>query len=204
MRQDPLSLSRRDFLGTSLAALVAAALPVARSAPAAAQPPLLTDATLQAFFDTIIPGRKISKTVLGHPVHPRAILGVDAEPGAVEADALAVAQHPLIGFDALAPVFLADLQLHSRGAFLLLDWDDREAAAKAGLSFDNPLRLLWEAAAAVPFAAFCGAGLAPAQTAAKAPGYRVMGLPGAAPRGYADASYGVPLSAERTTTGNLD
>jgi hypothetical protein len=207
MRQDPLGISRRDFVGASLSALVAAALPLARSTPARAQDPRLDEATLQAFFDTIIPGRKAERTVLGNAIHPKAILGVDPEPGAVEADALAVANHPLIGFNALAPAFLADLELRAvtQGAhFLALDWTGREAAAKAGLAFGNPLRLLWEAAAAIPFAAFCGAGLAPEQTAEQAPGYRVMGLPGKAPRGYADASYGRRLSDELTSTGYLD
>ena len=45
----------------------------------------------------------------------------------------------------------------------------------------NPTRLVWEAAAAVPFTAFCAAALIRNATAAEACGYRVMGLPGIAP-----------------------
>ena len=78
------------------------------------------------------------------------------------------------------------------------------AVCTSGLDFANPLRLVWEAAAAVPFTAFCAAALIPEQTAAKASGYRVMGLPGAAPDGYqTDFSYGKRLSKERTSDGFL-
>jgi hypothetical protein len=73
----------------------------------------------------------------------------------------------------------------------------------AGLDFGNPTRLVWEAAAAVPFTAFCAAALIPNATAAQASGYRVMGLPGIAPAGYRDFSYGRRLSRERTRGGNL-
>ena len=44
---------------------------------------LLTDATLQAFADTMIPGRKATRTDLGNEIHPQAIAGVAPEPGAV-------------------------------------------------------------------------------------------------------------------------
>ena len=73
----------------------------------------------------------------------------------------------------------------------------------AGLDFQNPTRTLWEAAAAVPFVAFCAAGLIPNATAAKASGYRVMGLPGTAPNGYTGFSYLRRLSPERTRDGSL-
>jgi hypothetical protein len=62
--------------------------------------------------------------------------------------------------------------------------------------------LIWEAAAAVPFTAFCAAALIPEQTAERACGYRVMGHPGAAPNGYADFSYGRRLARERTADGS--
>ncbi|MFL5842913.1 MAG: DUF5987 family protein, partial [Thermoleophilaceae bacterium] len=61
---------------------------------------------MQAFADTMIPGRKAAKTDLGDPIHPEAIAGVDADPGAVEADALRLYHDSLIGFDALEPAFL--------------------------------------------------------------------------------------------------
>src|SRR5213595_2132455 len=88
-------LSRRDFMqrvgALGAGAFVLAALPLAERM-IAAQPALaavsLDDATLQAFADTVIPGRKATRTDLGHEVHPLAIAGVDKLPGAVEADAL--------------------------------------------------------------------------------------------------------------------
>jgi hypothetical protein len=206
-------LSRRDFIGrvTTLGAgaYVLAALPAARLIEAVAAPSgLPTDATLQAFADTIIPGRKVSRTDLGDPIDSRAIAGVDSEPGAVEADALRLYHDSLIGFDALEAPFLADLSARALavagGAFLLLPYPKRVQVLLAGLDFDNPTRTLWEAAAAVPFEAYCGAGEHPLGTSANASGYRVMGYPGAAPDGYqADFSYGRALSRERTPKGSL-
>src|SRR2546429_4369561 len=97
-------LSRRDFVrrvGTlGAGAFVLAALPLAERM-IAADPALadvsLDDATLQAFADTLIPGRKAAKTDLGDEIHPQAIAGVDTAPGAVEADSLRVYHDPLIG-----------------------------------------------------------------------------------------------------------
>src|SRR5881227_4079006 len=206
-------LSRRDFLqrtsALGAAALVASALPVAERLTARvayAADPTLDDATLQAFADTVIPGRKATKTDLGDPIHPKAIAGVDPDPGAVEADALRAFHDPLIGFDALEPAFLSDLNgraLQQGGPFLTLPYDKRAAAVMSGLSFDNPSRTLWEAAAAVPFTAFCAAAEHPIGTSSNASGYRVMGYPGAAPNGYRGASYRRRLSVERTRRGSL-
>lgn len=200
------SLSRRSFLRRAGAATVVLfAWPLAATARAAPSP---TDATLQAFADTMVPGRKVATTDLGNEIDPRAIAGVDPLPGAVEADTLALYHHPEIGFDALSAPFLADLEaraLPHGGDFLSLGWDQRVQACVAGLSFDNPTRELWEAAAAIPFTAFCAAAMiGPPQTAQKACGYRVMGLPGAAPAGYqTDFSYGHKLARERTLNGSL-
>ena len=72
-----------------------------------------------------------------------------------------------------------------------------------GLDYGNPTRLVWEAASAVPFTAFCAAALIRNATAATASGYRVMGLPGTAPNGYRGFSYGRRLSEERTRSGSL-
>jgi hypothetical protein len=206
-------LSRRDFFRRTatlgVGAMVLSALPLAERmiaadpAMAAVRP---DDATLQAFADTLLPGRKAAKTDLGDEIDPLAIAGVDAEPGAVEADALRAFHDPLIGFDALEPPFLADLNgraLQQGGPFLLLTYPKRVATVMSGLSFDNPSRVLWEAAAAVPFAAFCAAGEHPIGTSANASGYRVMGYPGAAPNGYKGASYRRKLSVERTKHGSL-
>nr|MDQ6914516.1 DUF5987 family protein [Actinomycetota bacterium] len=147
-----------------------------------------------------------ARTDLGNEVHPQAIAGVDPDPGAVEADVLALYHHPEVGFDALAPPFLADLQgrsLSAGGQFLDLDFDRRVQVCVGGLAFANASRQVWEAAAAVPFTAFCAAALIRNATAAQASGYRVMGLPGAAPGGYRDFSYRRRLSRERTAKGYL-
>jgi hypothetical protein len=206
-------LSRRDFLERAATvgagAMVLAALPVAERM-IAADPAIAAvrpdDATLQAFADTIIPGRKANRTDLGDEIDPMAIAGVDAEPGAVEADALRAFHDPLIGFDALEPAFLADLNgraLAQGGPFLALPYDKRVAAVLSGLDFGNGSRTLWEAAAAVPFAAFCASAEHATGTSANSSGYRVMGYPGAAPNGYRGFSYRRRLSTERTRRGSL-
>src|SRR3954447_6768951 len=193
-------LQRTSVLGA--AALVASALPVAErvmSELAYAADPTLDDATLQAFADTIIPGRKAVKTDLGDAIHPQATPGVDPDPGAVEADALRLFHHPLIGFDALEPAFLAELSLRSLpqgGAFLTLPYDKRAQVVTAGFDFSNPTRLLWEAATAVPFTAFCAAAVHPFGNRDNASGYHVMGYPGGGPND-APAMYPYSFSYRR-------
>ena len=207
-------LRRRDLMARAgrlgLAAAVASALPVAarmpQPDPARAEDATLLDATLQAFFDTIVPGRVVPVTQSGAPVHPRAIAGVDPEPGAVEADALLLAHDTRIGFDALAPPFLADLEVRSvaaGGQFLDLDYERREAVCLGGLDFGNGDRVVWEAAAAVPFTAFCAAATVENATRATAVGYQVMGHPGVAPKGYRDFSFRRRLNRGVTRKGNL-
>jgi len=207
-------LSRRELLSRGgalgLGALVLAAMPalerLARPEPALAAEPGLADATLQAFFDTILPGRPAALTDLGNPIHPRAIAGADPEPGAVEADALLLAHHPKIGFDALETPLLAELStraLPHGGDFLSLDYDSRLAVCTEGLAYANPTRVLWEAGAAVPFTAFCAAATQRDATAKTASGYRVMGHPGTAPHGYRNFSYRRRLARERTRRGYL-
>ena len=208
-----LELSRRDFLrDTSLlgaAALIASAVPVAErmlaADPAIAAVPT-DEATMQAFADTIIPGRKATTTDLGDEIHPDAIAGVDDEAGAVEADVMRLYHHPLTGFDTLEPAFLADLStrsLQQGGPFLGLDFEQRSAVLLQALSFDNPDRVLYEAAAAVPFTAFCAAAVHETGTSKNASGYRVMGYPGAAPQGYRRYSYRRKLARDFTKKGYL-
>jgi hypothetical protein len=208
-----LELSRRDFLRDAsvlgAAALIASAVPVAErilaADPALAAVPT-DEATMQAFADTIIPGRKAATTDLGDEIHPDAIAGVDDEPGAVEADVMRLYHHPLTGFDALEPAFLADLStrsLQQGGPFLGLDFEQRSAVLLQALSFDNPDRVLYEAAAAVPFTAFCAAAVHETGTSKNASGYRVMGYPGAAPQGYRRYSYGRKLARDFTKKGYL-
>lgn len=202
-----MDLRRRELLlrtgGLSLAGLVAAALPAARALGQQGAGPLDPDAALQAFADTIVPGRNVDATESGAPIAPGAIAGVHPLPGAVETDALLLYHHPKTGFDTLEPAFLAELERRAGGDFVALDFERRTAVCLEGLAFGNPSRLLWEAAAAVPFTAFCAAALSEGQTAETAAGYRVMGLPGRNLKGYRDFSYGRRLSRERTRTGSL-
>jgi hypothetical protein len=208
-------LSRREFIGRAaglgLGAVVLGALPLAermaRPEPALAAPSL-NDATLQAFFDTIVPGKKVPGLVteLGNEIDPKAIAGVDPEHGAVYTDALLLSHNPKIGFDALAPPFLAELELFSLpqgGQFLDLDYAHREAVCLQGLAFSNPSRVVWEAAAAVPFTAFCAAANVKNATRRTAAGYKVMGHPGTAPHGYSNFSYRRRLNRGRTKKGYL-
>jgi hypothetical protein len=206
-------LSRRQLLqragALGAATLVAQALPLAerltKADPALAATPV-DDATLGAFADTIIPGRHATRTDLGTTIPPGAIAGVDREPGAVEAGAIELYHDKRIGFDALAPPFIADLNtraLQHGGPFVSLRYDEREAVVLAGMDFGNGDRVLWEAAAAVPFTAFCAAALIKNATRRNASGYRVMGHPGTAPNGYRHFSYRRKLAHERTRRGSL-
>src|SRR3954453_7982911 len=199
-------VSRRELLELGLAALVAQALPVAlRASPAGAQTPI--DAlVLGAFADTIIPGRPATITDGGDPIPAGAIAGVDPDPGAVEAGAIQLYHDPRVGFDALAPAFIADLNtraLAQGGPFASLPFDQRVQVVLGGMDFGNGDRVLWEAAAAVPFTAFCAAALLPEATSRNAAGDRGMGLPGAAPHGYRSFSYCRRLAVERTRNGSL-
>jgi hypothetical protein len=214
-------LSRRELIGAGsragLAALVLGAAPVAarmaRPPAATAQSGGVADGTLQAFFDTIIPGRAVPelRTELGDPIHPAAIAGVDPEHGAVYTDALRLARNPKIGFETLEVPFLADLEsrsLSEGGPFLELDYEARERVCVAGFDFENPDRAVWEAGAAVAFAAFCAAAnIVNANGRGRgersAAGYEVMGHPGTAPHGYKDFSYRRPLNRGRTRRGYL-
>ncbi len=202
-------LSRRELLAVGLGAVVAQALPYAdvlmHADPALAATPI-DDATLGAFADTILPGRLVTVTDRGATIPAGVIAGVDSDPGAVEAGAIELYHDSRVGFDALAPPFLADINaraLAQGGPFVSLPFEKRVAVVAAGLDFGNGDRVLWEAAAAVPFTAFCAAALTPGATSATAAGYRVMGYPGAAPNGYRHASYGRRLAVERTRHGSL-
>lgn len=208
-------LSRREFVTRAsvfgLAAVIAGAAAATEHLvvpePALAAGPSLTEATQQAFFDTMIPGRIVASTQSGKGIDPKAILGVHPEPGAVEADALELALDARLGFNILATPFLAELATRSLahgGQFLDLDWAGREAVATEGLAFSNPTRQVWEAGAAVAFTAFCAAATVINATAKTAVGYRVMGHPGTAPHGYLrSSSYKRKLNRGRTKHGNL-
>jgi hypothetical protein len=200
-------LSRRELLQTGA---VLSLLPVAESilaAPTAAlAAPSLTDGTLQAFADTLIPGKKATRTDLGNEIHPKAIAGAHPEPGAVQADSLLLYHHPLIGFDTVEAAFLADLEARSLlrlGQFIDLPFDKRVAVCVDGFSPSNPTAQVWQLAAAVPFAAFLCTATQRNATIDKSSGLQVTGFPGTAPNGYADFSYRRVLSTERTSSGSL-
>jgi hypothetical protein len=206
-------LSRRQILqrasALGLGGLVLSALPVAErilaAVPAAASPDV-ADGTLQAFADTMIPGRKATTTDLGNAIHPLAIAGVHGEPGAVQADSLLLYHDPRIGFDALESPFLSELSSRSLargGQFLDLPFDKRVEVCLDGLAPSNASVQVWEAAAAVPFAAFLAAATQQNATIDTASGLQVMGHPGTAPQGYASYSYGKRLASERTVDGSL-
>ena len=72
---------------------------------------------------------------------------------------------------------------------------------KGGLAATNPSVQVWEAALAVPFAAFLSEATQVNARIETASGYQVMGHPGIAPNGYADYSYRRKLSRERTSAG---
>jgi hypothetical protein len=207
-------LSRRQVLqratALGLGGFVLSALPAAERFLSSVEPalaePNLTDATLQAVADTIIPGRKADRTDLGNEIHPKAIAGAHSEPGAVQADALLLFHEPRIGFDALQAAFLTELETRSLtrgGHFLDLPFDARVAVCVDGCSASNPTAVVWEAAAAVAFAAFLVVATQRNATIDTASGLQVMGHPGTAPNGYAEYSYGKKLSQERTATGSL-
>jgi hypothetical protein len=205
-------LSRREVLqratALGLGGLVISALPAAERifVSEAAAEVQLTDATLQAYADTMVPGRKALTTDLGHEIHPLAIAGVDHEPGAVEADALLVYHDALVGFDALEGPFLSELSARSLahgGAFLDLTFEQRVAVCLEGLAPSNPSVQVWEAAAAVPFIAFLCAAEQSEATIDTSSSYQVMGYPGTAPNGYAEFSYKRKLATELTSRGYL-
>jgi len=201
------TLSRRDLLQRgAVLSLLPLAERVLVSAPAALAAPNLADGTLQAFADTLIPGKRAARTDLGNEIHPRAIAGADPEPGAVQADSLLLYHHPLIGFDLVEAAFLADLEARSLprlGQFIDLPFAKRVAVCVDGLSPSNPTAQVWELAAAVPFAAFLCSATQKNATIDKASGLQVTGHPGIAPNGYADFSYRRALSPERTASGSL-
>jgi hypothetical protein len=201
------TLSRREVLQRGA---VLSLLPVAErilaSAPAALAAPNLADGTLQAFADTLIPGKRVPRTDLGNEIHPKAIAGAHPEPGAVQADTLLLYHHPLIGFDLVEAAFLADLEARSLlrlGQFIDLPFAKRVAVCVDGLSPSNPTAQVWQLAAAVPFAAFLCTATQKNARIDTSSGLQVTGHPGIAPNGYADFSYRRALSPERTATGSL-
>ena len=191
--------------------LVLGALPtlegLASPEEALAADPNPADATMQAFFDTILPGRPATRTDLGNPIHPRAIAGADDEPGAVEADALLLAHHPKIGFDTLeGPLAgravgpLADRRRGLPQPRLRGPPRDRHRRARVLESRRGSSSRPGPRSRSPPSAPPPPSATRPARPH---PGYKVMGHPGTAPHGYRDFSYRRRLARERTRKGYL-
>ena len=147
-------LSRRQVLKRAtvlgVGGLVLSALPAADRILSSVAPSEaavnLADATLQAVADTFIPGRRVMTTDLGNEIHPKAIAGVHGEPGAVEADALLLYHHPLIGFDALKPSLQTSTRFaNGRSMNCPRRSSDRasRSARNAGATRSNPIRGWW-------------------------------------------------------------
>jgi choline dehydrogenase-like flavoprotein len=66
-------------------------------------------------------------------------------------------EHEALIADVTRRAFLRRAGTLAGGEFLDLDFDHRVAVCVGGLAFSNPTRVLWEAAAAVPFTAVCAA-----------------------------------------------
>ena len=190
--------------GRRAASLAAGALPVAPRgcSPRRPAPPTADDATLQAFADTIIPGRKAThdrprqrrSTRRRSPASTRC-------PARSRPTRCALYHHPLIGFDALEPAFLADLAARSLpqgGDFLSLAFDERVAVCIGGPGLRQPVAAALGGRGRRAVHRVLRRGDRASQTAAKASGYRVMGLPGAAPNGYRASPTGRKLARERT------
>jgi len=89
------------------------------------------------------------------------------------------------------------------GTFLDLSYSKRVSVLVDGLNASNPALIVWEAAIAVAYVSFVMAAAQREPTIDTSSGYKVMGVPGTAPHGYADYSYRRALSTERTANGSL-
>ena len=189
---EPLAISRRRLLQLVTAAAVAwQTAPWADRLVALAGTPggTSTDAmttTLEAFADTLIPGRKRYDGDI-------AVAGVVKGPGAVEAGAVDLMWFPPAAVGPVLPTFVS--MLDSRAMtyatehhvvidptlppFVALSFSDRTQLCLELLDPAAPDYLLWWALAAMPFLAFHTAGHL--QTAAAVrdghPGLRAIGFP---------------------------
>lgn len=174
--------------------------------------------TLEAFADTVVPGRK-------RHARDRAIAGVSDSPGAVEAGALAVLQDPATGIDdgvgemaqlldARAREAAADRGLAVRAdgtAFADLDYQARRTLVAQLTEPNAPLRDFWFLLALFSYMAYDSA---PHRDTAAAlmddhPGLLALGFarPDEAGRWrFSRSSYGRPLASlhpATDATGNL-
>ncbi len=94
--------------------------------------------TLEAFADTIIPGAKRSP-------EDRAIAGVCDDPGAVEAGALELLEHPATGIAAGLEAFATGLNAHATAFAAARDLTlDDDVPPFVGLDYDQRAALILE------------------------------------------------------------
>ncbi|MFI7024135.1 DUF5987 family protein [Micromonospora sp. NPDC049900] len=152
-----------------------------------------TTVTLEAFADTIVPGVKRSPD-------DRAIAGVEDDPGAVQAGALAVLAHPALGLtealDGMAGLLNMHAQQHARvGRFALdpavppfvaLDFDARTALVQELTDPAHPEREVWFGVALFCTMAFDSAPHLPTGEALEQghPGLSLLGLRRPDPDGF--------------------
>lgn len=220
---EPLTISRRRLLQLATAAAIAwQTAPWADRLAALAGPPggTSTDAmttTLEAFADTLIPGRKRYDGDV-------AIAGVVEGPGAVQAGAVDLMWFPPAAVGPVLPTFVS--MLNSRAVayaiqhhvvldptlppFVALDFADRTRLCLELLDPGAPDYLLWWALAAMPFLAFHTAGHLHTAAAVRDghPGLRAIGFPHPDPDGlwrFPRFSYRRKLARSHphtTSTGN--
>ena len=224
-----LQLSRRRLLQIASAAALTIPLSQLR-APASSAAPLpslpapgtpgpdpVTQMTLEAWSDTMIPGEKRSPD-------DRAIAGVTPGPGAVQAGAVTLMNFPPVGLGPALPGLAAGLNAEattyaaSHGVvldptvppFVALPFEHRTALALQLLELGHPDQLAWYGIAGVAFLAFHTAGHLDTVEAVRAghPGLAWLDFPAPDADGlwrYPTFSYRRPLarSHPRTTaTGN--
>lgn len=190
--REPLAISRRRLLQLATAAAVAwQTAPWADRLAALAGPPggTSTDAmttTLEAFADTLIPGRKRFDGDV-------AIAGVVEGPGAVQAGAVDLMWFPPAAVGPVLPEFVSMLESRATAyasqhrvvvdptlpPFVALGFADRTRLCLELLDPSAPDYLLWWALAAMPFLAFHTAGHLHTATAVRDghPGLRAINFP---------------------------
>jgi nitroreductase len=215
-----LELDRRQLLRVAMSAAAAWQLQpwaVTAHADVAATAPGDGTATIEAFADTMIPGRKRNPA-------DRAIAGAAAGPGAVQAGALDLMRFPAVGIGPGLPALAADLDARAVAyaaeaqllldpgvpPFVALDFHHRTRLAIELLDFGRPDYLPYYALAALAFLAFHTAGhLHTAEAVRRGhPGLALIGFPPPDADGlwrYPEFSYRRRVAARhrRTTrTGN--
>ena len=174
---------------------------------AAAADPNLADATLQAFFDTIIPGRPVdcAPSSATRSTRRRSPASTPS-PARSRPTRCCSPTTRRSASTRSAPAFLADLEARSLTAGRPLPRPRlrgaRARSASAGSPSRTPTGSSGRPAAAIPFTAFCAAAnISATRPASTAAGYEVMGHPGTAPHGYQDFSYRRRLNRGRTREG---